>query len=418
MKTKLLFSEKNQQRFYSVLALSLFMNFGFAQQVIGEFPTMDGGLEGQTATTTVPSIGSTGTPSETIWSVSSTSNSSVRTISDVPADARSGNFSFALAIAQTKTNTRLQAPTPVSPLFQVSTEYTIQFHYKTDTDPGSFLDGGIYLNSTSGGVASDITNAVPFAPNTWTKGYSTITSGSTFNNLNWAVARLSTPTADEYLATVNFDDFVVYAGPYDETAPTAVTTASAYYTENAGTSTISWTAPANAADATNGLVGGGYVVVRYASMPAADNDPNQNGIYAIGNTTTNGTASLEGTVVYIGTNTTFDETYVSGSYYKIYAVDKAFNYSEEVTVADSALSVAQNEISNLRVYPNPANDVLFIESNNQLIDVVSIYSLEGKEVLNINKVQNSVDVSSLTSGIYIIKITSNENVLTRKIIIE
>jgi hypothetical protein len=81
-------------------------------------------------------------------------------------------------------------------------------------------------------------------------------------------------------------------------------------------------------------------------------------------------------------------------------------------------SVDTNSLNEIYLYPNPVKNTLNIDSKNVTIDAVLIFSIDGKEVLNINKVQNSVDVSSLTSGIYIIKITSNENVLTRKIIIE
>ena len=77
------------------------------------------------------------------------------------------------------------------------------------------------------------------------------------------------------------------------------------------------------------------MVVRYSTLPQPDNDPNQNGIYAVGNTITNGTGSLVGTVVYLGTGTSFTDA-VAGStsgsdYYKVYAVDKAFNYATEIT---------------------------------------------------------------------------------------
>lgn len=80
--------------------------------------------------------------------------------------------------------------------------------------------------------------------------------------------------------------------------------------------------------------------------------------------------------------------------------------------------VASNELNKISLYPNPTKNTLNIDSKDLTIDTVSIFSIDGKEVLNVNKVQNTIDVSSLTAGIYVVKLTSNESVLTRKIIIE
>jgi hypothetical protein len=70
-------------------------------------------------------------------------------------------------------------------------------------------------------------------------------------------------------------------------------------------------------------------VVRYAALPGATDDPLQNGIYAVGNTVPGGVA---GTVAYIGTGLSFTDAGLTPGttyYYKVYTVDKAFNYSNE-----------------------------------------------------------------------------------------
>lgn len=326
MKTKLLKLNFNRLNFFSLMLFLLCVNLSWSQQVIGEFPEIDGGMENQTADATMSSAGSSqsGTP-QTTWTVSSTSNAAVRAMTDDAAEARTGSFSASIAVLATKTNLRLQSPSPTSPTIQTNTEYTIQFFYRSDVDPGTSLDPGIYLNNTSGGDAGNKTDVGSFAADTWTKTYRVETTGATFNASNWGVARISTTASGGYNSTVHIDDFVIYAGSYDDTAPDAPT--SGTHSETGGTATIGWTAPAGGVD------GGGYVVFKYASEPASDNDPNQNGIYEVGSTTTNGTGALLGTVAYIGTATTFDDTYVSGSYYKVYAVDKAFNYSDEITIS-------------------------------------------------------------------------------------
>ncbi len=378
-------------------------------QVIGEFPIMDGGMETQTANASMSSAGSgqAGTP-QAEWTVSSTGNAAVRDMTDDAALARTGDFSAAFQISTGNSNLRLQSPSTVAPNeLQINTQYTVQFFYKSSVDPGADLDPGIYLNNTSGSNATNKTDATPFVADTWTKTYGTVTTGGAFNASHWAVARMS----GSNLTEVRVDDFVVYAGAYDDTAPNAATVGT--YANNSGIATIGWTAPSGGVD------NGGYVVFKYTSTPNADNDPNQNGIYQFGSTTTNGTGSLTGTVIYIGTDTSFTETYVAGNYYKIYAVDKAFNYSNELVVSDVNLGIVENAFLDFKVYPNPAKDYLTIESNSITISSVAMYDVLGNNVLNISRLNNNtIDVSKLNAGLYFMIVNANGNSITKKILIE
>ncbi len=70
-----------------------------------------------------------------------------------------------------------------------------------------------------------------------------------------------------------------------------------------------------------------------------------------------------------------------------------------------------------KMYPNPASDKLTIESSNS-IDSLSFYSLVGQEVLTVfpSSAVSVVDVSSLESGMYIVKTQSNGSVTSEKFI--
>lgn len=409
MKTKLLFKSKI---ILTLLVLSLCFNYGWSQQVIGEFPIMDGGLENQTAGNLSSQGSSANGTASTTWSISTTGGTTDEKILDTPVDARSGNFSAQAQLNNDKNNARLQAPSTVSPnAMIVDTEYTIQFFYKSpEVLPDANLKPGIYLNNTDGGKTTDKQDVDTFVADTWLKAYGTVTTGSDFNDSNWAVVRIG---GDEGVdkPLIHFDDFVVYAGAYDDTAPDAPT--SGNYVNNSGTGTISWTSPAG------GIDGGGYVVVKYSTDPNADNDPNQNGIYKVGNTTTNGTGSLTGTVVYIGTSTSFTETHVAGTYYKVYTVDKAFNYSDEIKISSDATASTNDVLaSKFNTFPNPANDVVQIVSSLE-INKVEMYNVLGKKVTTyFNQHNNNVDISSLSKGIYVLKITSGQSTITKKIIKE
>jgi hypothetical protein len=78
------------------------------------------------------------------------------------------------------------------------------------------------------------------------------------------------------------------------------------------------------------------------------------------------------------------------------------------------ISVIENK-SNIQVYPNPANDFI----NVKLLDkryadyILSIYSIQGKLMISrkLELTDSKLDISDLSSGIYILKIFDNEKVL-------
>ncbi|MFM6926664.1 MAG: T9SS type A sorting domain-containing protein [Ferruginibacter sp.] len=179
-------------------------------------------------------------------------------------------------------------------------------------------DGSSGTNSTYQATTMAGTNG------TWTIVQQPMTSGTSAATPRYGIGVLRMNGASA--VSVDIDDYVLYAGAADNTAPNSPGSVSV---GNPTTSSldVSWAA------ASGGVDGGGYVVVRYSVNPNADNDPNQNGIYAVGNTHTNGTGSLTGTIRYIGTGTSFTDNVGLNQgttyYYKVYTVDKAFNYSAE-----------------------------------------------------------------------------------------
>lgn len=381
--------------------------FGFSQQEIGEFPEMDGGMESQIADDTMSSAGSSqaGTP-QTMWTVSSTSNSEIREIADDATFARSGNFFTSMQIAQpfingdgelqTPNNLRLQSPSTTSPTLQTETEYTVQFHFRADSDPEGNLDPVIYLNNTNGSTGTNKTNATPFVADTWIKSYGTITTNTIFNASNWATVRINNTDYTK----VSIDDFVVYAGAYDDVAPAAPTSTTGTYTTDG---IVSWTA------ATGGVDGGGYVVVKYPASAAADTDINQNGIYQVGNST------AAGTIAYIGTGNTFSDTYIAGSEYKVFTADKAFNYSASLTlVDDTTLSTNSFTINGNKVTAyQPTSGTIAI--NGVEVDAANVYALNGAVVA---KGAQTVDVSTLATGVYILQVESNGKSTAKTIVVQ
>lgn len=100
---------------------------------------------------------------------------------------------------------------------------------------------------------------------------------------------------------------------------------------------------------------------------------------------------------------------------------KIYNYvltDAEVTnlFTNNSLTSQNFNANNLEVglYPNPVNDVLNIETREEILSV-EVYALQGQKVLTSN--QEQVNVSELPAGIYLVRIEDvNNNIATKKII--
>ncbi|MDX9892147.1 MAG: YCF48-related protein [Bacteroidales bacterium] len=71
------------------------------------------------------------------------------------------------------------------------------------------------------------------------------------------------------------------------------------------------------------------------------------------------------------------------------------------------VGIGNYNLSDIKVYPNPATDLLTISSENgSTIHNVKIYDLQGKLILNIQNDYSKIDISQIKSGLYIIQITT------------
>ncbi|ARV07991.1 hypothetical protein BTO04_05155 [Polaribacter sp. SA4-10] len=71
-------------------------------------------------------------------------------------------------------------------------------------------------------------------------------------------------------------------------------------------------------------------------------------------------------------------------------------------------------------YPNPvSNGILNISSASDSLKNLTLFNLLGKQVLSssFSGVQSNVDVSSISDGIYILKVTEAGKTATKKVVI-
>lgn len=78
-----------------------------------------------------------------------------------------------------------------------------------------------------------------------------------------------------------------------------------------------------------------------------------------------------------------------------------------------------NEISGLKLFPNPlSGNVLNVTSNSNADKTIAVYDVLGKNVLNAKVTNETVNVSGLNSGVYIVKITEEGKTATRKLVVK
>ena len=87
-----------------------------------------------------------------------------------------------------------------------------------------------------------------------------------------------------------------------------------------------------------------------------------------------------------------------------------------------SLSVHEDKIpaNQLILYPNPATGKIYFKVTNKIkVNHISVYSLKGNKVIETKVTNNAIDVSSLSSGIYMLKLTLNNGTFySKKIIVK
>ncbi|MFD2915272.1 FG-GAP-like repeat-containing protein [Psychroserpens luteus] len=96
--------------------------------------------------------------------------------------------------------------------------------------------------------------------------------------------------------------------------------------------------------------------------------------------------------------------------------DPAINTPLEV-IEGATLSLENSFVNDLVIYPNPTKDVLKISSTESLQDAIyTIFDINGKRVMNSKLNQNTIDVSTLNTGNYILRIVSGNSIKSQKFI--
>lgn len=92
-----------------------------------------------------------------------------------------------------------------------------------------------------------------------------------------------------------------------------------------------------------------------------------------------------------------------------YAFDYIYTYNIPT-------AVAENKVENVSVSPNPARNMLCINGEYENIQSMDIYNMAGQKVMHINGYVNTLNISGLADGMYLIQLNSNDARITGKFV--
>jgi len=100
----------------------------------------------------------------------------------------------------------------------------------------------------------------------------------------------------------------------------------------------------------------------------------------------------------------------------IYICDYIYDYN---FIGSMGISDHGMRMDSMRMYPNPASDLITVSSENNIISDINILETTGKVVYkqsNVNKKKANLDVSTLQSGVYYIRSVTSKGIVTQKLI--
>ncbi len=94
-----------------------------------------------------------------------------------------------------------------------------------------------------------------------------------------------------------------------------------------------------------------------------------------------------------------------------------------ITLPQTGFDFVNDEFSNANeviVYPNPTSDILNVSFMKNVSGIISLCDLQGRIILtqNISGTENSISLSTISAGIYFVKIETEKRVVIRKVVVE
>jgi hypothetical protein len=114
--------------------------------------------------------------------------------------------------------------------------------------------------------------------------------------------------------------------------------------------------------------------------------------------------------------TQFTDEHIGDNVVTLTVTDNNGNTSscDAIVTVDAGLGVEEVSLKSLNIYPNPSEDIINISGNFSELSF-TIYDLLGKKI-DQGKTINTINISSLNNGVYLIEFSTGNKKTLRKII--
>jgi len=109
-------------------------------------------------------------------------------------------------------------------------------------------------------------------------------------------------------------------------------------------------------------------------------------------------------------------TITKGSVANLFYISTAYTSGSTLRMAKTAEVTAEPETSKILLYPNPVSDVLYFSKSTQTIEKVQVYNIFGTLVSSAGKDAESIDLSRLIPGTYLVKVYTTDGTFNQTIL--
>ncbi len=116
-------------------------------------------------------------------------------------------------------------------------------------------------------------------------------------------------------------------------------------------------------------------------------------------------------IIDTSANYTGDVSYNTGEVYVIFTIQNDFIVSKDPQEIVNDIIEESTTDKSITIYPNPVTNILTITtSDKKRIDKITIFSMDGRIILNQEIQNNQVDLTNLPVGSYILKTDYSESI--------
>ncbi|MFW0737512.1 T9SS type A sorting domain-containing protein [Flavobacterium sp. T12S277] len=109
-------------------------------------------------------------------------------------------------------------------------------------------------------------------------------------------------------------------------------------------------------------------------------------------------------------------TITKGSVANLFYISTEYNNGPTLRMAQATDVIAEPKASKVILYPNPVADVLYFSESNQTVEKVFLYNISGNLVKTSGKETKSMDLSTLISGTYLLKVVTADGSFTQTVL--